>query len=148
MLATDKYWRAACEAIELPDLAADPALASDAGRAPRMPEIRERIARAIAAKPLAHWSARLREAGCIFSWFATPTEVQSDPQVVANGYLPRHPTHPDRAARRQPGAVRRDADRDPPRRARQGRAHRRGARGARHRRGRARAKLRAAGAIA
>jgi crotonobetainyl-CoA:carnitine CoA-transferase CaiB-like acyl-CoA transferase len=94
MLATDKYWRGACEAMELADLAADPALATDAGRAARMPEIRERITRAIAAKPLAHWSARLREAGCIFSWFATPTEVQSDPQVVANGYLPRHPTHP------------------------------------------------------
>ena len=38
--------------------------------------------------------ARLRAGGCIFSSFATPTEVQSDPQVVANGYLPRHPTHP------------------------------------------------------
>jgi len=94
MLATDKYWRAACLAMELSDLAADPALASDAGRAQRMPEIRERITRAIAAQPLAHWSARLRAAGCIFSSFATPSEVQSDPQVVANGYLPRHPTHP------------------------------------------------------
>src|SRR5262249_2154253 len=38
MLATDKYWRAACEAFELPDLAADPSLASDAGRAPRIAE--------------------------------------------------------------------------------------------------------------
>jgi len=94
MLATDKYWRAACLAMDLADLAADPALTSDAGRAPRIVEIRERIAAAIAAKPLAHWSERLRAAGCIFSWFATPTEVQSDPQVVANGYLPRHPTHP------------------------------------------------------
>jgi crotonobetainyl-CoA:carnitine CoA-transferase CaiB-like acyl-CoA transferase len=94
MLATDKYWRGACEAFELPDLAADAALATDAGRAPRIAEIRERITRAVAAKPLAHWAVRLRDAGCIFSWFATPTEVQSDPQVVANGYLPRHPTHP------------------------------------------------------
>ena len=73
MLATDKYWRGACEAMELGDLAADPSLTTDAGRAARMPEIRARITSAIAAKPLAHWSARLREAGCIFSWFATPT---------------------------------------------------------------------------
>jgi crotonobetainyl-CoA:carnitine CoA-transferase CaiB-like acyl-CoA transferase len=94
MLATDKYWKAACDALEAPELAADAALASDAGRAPRMAEIRERFTRAIAAKPLAHWMARLRAAGCIFSSFATPTEVQSDPQVVANGYLPRHPSHP------------------------------------------------------
>jgi crotonobetainyl-CoA:carnitine CoA-transferase CaiB-like acyl-CoA transferase len=94
MLATDKYWRAACEALELSDLAADPALASEAGRAPRLGEIRERIARAIAARPLAHWAAELREAGCIFASFATPSEVQRDAQVIANGYLPRHPDHP------------------------------------------------------
>ncbi|TMA35132.1 MAG: CoA transferase [Deltaproteobacteria bacterium] len=94
MLATDKYWKAACDALEAPELGADPALATDAGRAPRGLEIRERFTRAIAGKPLAHWMARLRAAGCIFSSFATPTEVQSDPQVIANGYLPRHPTHP------------------------------------------------------
>jgi crotonobetainyl-CoA:carnitine CoA-transferase CaiB-like acyl-CoA transferase len=94
MLATDKYWKNACEALEAPDFGADAALAGDAGRAARMAEIRERFARTIASKPLAHWTARLRSAGCIFSAFATPSEVQSDPQVVANGYLPRHPTHP------------------------------------------------------
>jgi crotonobetainyl-CoA:carnitine CoA-transferase CaiB-like acyl-CoA transferase len=94
MLATDKYWQKACEALEAPDFAADPALASDAGRAVRIGEIRERFARTIARQPLAHWSTRLRAAGCIFSYFATPSEVQSDPQVVANGYLPRHPSHP------------------------------------------------------
>ncbi len=94
MLATDKYWKPACEALEAPELAADPALRSDAGRAPRLLELRERFARTIAAKPLAHWSERLRAGGCIFASFATPSEVQSDPQVVANGYLPRHPTHP------------------------------------------------------
>jgi crotonobetainyl-CoA:carnitine CoA-transferase CaiB-like acyl-CoA transferase len=94
MLSADKYWQAACRALEAPDLADDPALAREAGRAPRTLELRERFARSIAAKPLAHWSARLREAGCIFSAFATPSEVQSDPQVLANGYLPRHPSHP------------------------------------------------------
>jgi crotonobetainyl-CoA:carnitine CoA-transferase CaiB-like acyl-CoA transferase len=94
MLSTEKYWKAACEALEAPDLAADPALHSNAGREPRMLELRERFARTIAAKPLAHWAERLRAGGCIFSWFATPSEVQSDPQVLANGYLPRHPMHP------------------------------------------------------
>src|SRR5262249_10510774 len=94
MMATDKYWQSACEALEAPELASDPALGSDAGRAPRIGEIRDRLTRAIASKPLAHWMARLRAAGCIFSSFATPTEVQTDPQVVANGYLPRHPNHP------------------------------------------------------
>ena len=94
MLSTDKYWQAACEALEAKDLAADPSLQSDAGRAPRLVEIRERFARNVASQPLAHWAERLRAAGCIFSFFATPSEVQSDPQVLANGYLPRHPAHP------------------------------------------------------
>jgi crotonobetainyl-CoA:carnitine CoA-transferase CaiB-like acyl-CoA transferase len=94
MLATDKYWRGACEALEAPDFAADPALATDAGRAARSAEIRARFARTVASQPLAHWTARLRSAGCIFACFATPSEVQSDPQVLANGYLPRHPSHP------------------------------------------------------
>jgi crotonobetainyl-CoA:carnitine CoA-transferase CaiB-like acyl-CoA transferase len=94
MLSTDKYWPAACEALEAPDLAIDPALRTDAGRAARALELRERFARTIAAKPLAHWAERLRAGGCIFSWFATPSEVLEDPQVRANGYLPRHPTHP------------------------------------------------------
>jgi len=94
MLSTDKYWKSACDALEAPELGADPALQSDAGRVPRLAEIRERFARNVASKPLAHWNERLRAAGCIFSYFATPSEVQSDPQVLANGYLPRHPTHP------------------------------------------------------
>jgi crotonobetainyl-CoA:carnitine CoA-transferase CaiB-like acyl-CoA transferase len=94
MISTDKYWKVACDALEMSDLGSDPGLASHEGRTPRLLEIRGRIATAIAAKPLAYWTERLRAGGCIFSSFATPTEVQSDPQVVANDYLPRHPIHP------------------------------------------------------
>jgi crotonobetainyl-CoA:carnitine CoA-transferase CaiB-like acyl-CoA transferase len=94
MLATDKYWRSACEALDCPDLARSPELESDAGRSTAKLEIRERLEQSIAAKPLEYWEPRLREAGCIFSKFASPTDVLSDPQVEANGYLPRHPKHP------------------------------------------------------
>jgi crotonobetainyl-CoA:carnitine CoA-transferase CaiB-like acyl-CoA transferase len=94
MLATQKYWKVACEALECPDLAQSPDLAGEAQRAARKDEIRERLTKSIASKPIAHWEPRLREAGCIFSKFASPTEVLEDPQVEANGYMPRHPTHP------------------------------------------------------
>ena len=37
---------------------------------------------------------RLRDEGCIFSFFASPPEVLADPAVVDNGYAMAHPTHP------------------------------------------------------
>jgi crotonobetainyl-CoA:carnitine CoA-transferase CaiB-like acyl-CoA transferase len=94
MMATDKYWQAACEALELSELGGDPSLHNDAGRAARAAEIRQRLVAAIASKPMEHWEKRLRERGCIFAKFATPLEVLSDPQVEANGYMPRLPGHP------------------------------------------------------
>ena len=128
MLATDKYWKAACDALEAPDLAADPALASDAGRAPRLPEIRERFTRAIAAKPLSHWM-RAAARGRLHLLLVRDTDRGAERPAGGRERLPAAPSEPShRAARREPGAVRRDADRDPPRGARQGRAHRRGAR--------------------
>jgi crotonobetainyl-CoA:carnitine CoA-transferase CaiB-like acyl-CoA transferase len=93
MMATDKYWQAACEALELPELGSDPALHSDAGRAARAAEVRQRLAASIAAKPIEYWEKRLRERGCIYAKFATPLEVLSDPQVESNGYMPRLPGH-------------------------------------------------------
>lgn len=94
MLATEKYWEAACEALDCADLAHDPDFATEEGRAARRDEIRRRLLEAVSKKPLAHWEQRLREQGCIFSKFASPLEVLADPQVEANGYLPRHPEHP------------------------------------------------------
>jgi crotonobetainyl-CoA:carnitine CoA-transferase CaiB-like acyl-CoA transferase len=91
MLATDKYWEVACEALECPDLVE---LTSDAERAEHRDAIRDQLTRRIASRPIAHWESRLRDAGCLFSKFASPEEVLDDPQVEANGYLPRHPTHP------------------------------------------------------
>ena len=37
---------------------------------------------------------RLSARDCIFSVTATPLEVLSDPQVLANGYFMEHPEHP------------------------------------------------------
>ena len=92
MLATEKYWAPGCEALEVADLI--PAHPDEASRTAHIDAIRERLRKSIAAKPLAHWEARLRAGGCIYSKYANPREVLEDPQTEANGYLPRHPTHP------------------------------------------------------
>ena len=61
---------------------------------------------------------RLHDEGCIFSFFASPPEVLADPAVVDNGYAMAHPTHPTLRLSAAPGAVRRRAPDDAPRRAR------------------------------
>lgn len=92
MLATEKYWEPALEALEARELLAE--FADADARRRGAAEIRARLEKQIASKPLAHWLERLAERGCIHAKFASPTEVLADPQVEANGYAPRHPTHP------------------------------------------------------
>ena len=93
MLATEKYWGRTCEALEAPDMATGEDFDSAQKRTERALEIRARFEKNIGSKPLAHWEERLRAGDCIYSKFATPTEVLEDPQVEANGYAPRHPVH-------------------------------------------------------
>jgi crotonobetainyl-CoA:carnitine CoA-transferase CaiB-like acyl-CoA transferase len=92
MLATGKYWQPACEALEAVALVAE--YDDDEKRRANAAEIRSVLETNIARKPLVHWEERLRARGCIFSKFASPPEILEDPQVEANGYLPRHPVHP------------------------------------------------------
>jgi crotonobetainyl-CoA:carnitine CoA-transferase CaiB-like acyl-CoA transferase len=58
--------------------------------------LREIFVATIGRKTLAELKAALSEHDTIFSALASPTEVLVDPQVEANGYMPRHPEH-DRA---------------------------------------------------
>jgi crotonobetainyl-CoA:carnitine CoA-transferase CaiB-like acyl-CoA transferase len=52
------------------------------------------VATAIAAQTLDELRTRLGAEDTIFSALASPLEVVDDPQVLANGYLAPHPTHP------------------------------------------------------
>ena len=49
------------------------------------------FAAAIAGLTKDEITARLGARGCIFSFFATPQEVLTDPAAEANGYLMDHP---------------------------------------------------------
>ncbi len=68
--------------------------ADDAERRAHWPELTPRFAAQIATQTREELEPRLREEGCIFSFFASPPEVLSDPAVVENGYAMPDPVHP------------------------------------------------------
>ena len=86
MLDGPGYWDRACRAFGFDNWLGQPER--------NVAESRSRFTETIASAPIAHWDARLRAEGGIFSKLATPPEVLDDPQVHANGYMPRHPGHP------------------------------------------------------
>ena len=53
-----------------------------------------RIREAFASQPLSHWRKCLGESGCVWTAVQTPLEIPEDPQAVANGYVPEHPSIP------------------------------------------------------
>ncbi len=93
MIDEQRYWPQASRALGLTDLTEK--YADRAVRKLAWPEIADRVQAAIGALDHDALGARLKAADCIFSFFATPTEVADDPAVVDNGYLMRHPEHPD-----------------------------------------------------
>jgi crotonobetainyl-CoA:carnitine CoA-transferase CaiB-like acyl-CoA transferase len=62
-VGSDAQWRACAEALDLPELAADPALATNAGRLAQRARVVERLAERLIAQPAAHWLRRLDTAG-------------------------------------------------------------------------------------
>lgn len=94
MLDPQRYWEPTCAALGLDDLIDDPAYASASQRAERAQELFGVFAKRIATFTLDELKARFSAHDTIWSTIASPVEVLEDPQVVANGYMPRHPAHP------------------------------------------------------
>jgi crotonobetainyl-CoA:carnitine CoA-transferase CaiB-like acyl-CoA transferase len=59
------------------------------------PQLVERIAVAVGSLDRGTLTEKLRAHDCIFSFFATPTDVLADRAVIDNGYLMPHPAQPD-----------------------------------------------------
>jgi crotonobetainyl-CoA:carnitine CoA-transferase CaiB-like acyl-CoA transferase len=93
MIDEQRYWPQVSQALGLTDLTGR--YADQLARRQAWPKIADRIQAAIGALDHDALGARLKAAGCIFSFYATPTEVAQDPAVVDNGYLMPHPEHPD-----------------------------------------------------
>jgi len=88
-VGSDGQWRAAAGALDLPQLAEDQTLATNAGRV----AARDRVAGAIAARvverPAAQWIARLTSAGVPCGLVRTVTEAMADlPASAVTGVAP------------------------------------------------------------
>jgi crotonobetainyl-CoA:carnitine CoA-transferase CaiB-like acyl-CoA transferase len=91
MLTSDRYWPQFCNALDRGDLIDHPDYNTFDKRA-HNEALYEVIARELASQPLAHWRDALSAAGCVFAPVQSPLEVADDPQSIANGYFPEHPT--------------------------------------------------------
>ncbi|MCW2529508.1 MAG: putative Formyl-CoA transferase, partial [Pseudonocardiales bacterium] len=91
MINEDRYWTTATDALGLTELGqkyADPV-----ERRAVWPELKAPFEEAIAQFSRDEIKARLSERSCIFSFFATPSEVLADQAVVENGYMMQHPNY-------------------------------------------------------
>jgi len=91
MLDEARYWAPTCRALGMPELVER--YPDDAERRQHWPELTTMFAEKIAGTSRDVLEPRLRDEGCIFSFFASPPEVLADQAVVDNGYAMVHPTH-------------------------------------------------------
>jgi len=93
--ASNKLFRALCEAIGRPELAADERFRSHRGRAAHRGEINAAVAAWVAERTCAEVLAALGPAGARLpcARVAAPDELLDDAQLAARGMLERHP-HP------------------------------------------------------
>jgi crotonobetainyl-CoA:carnitine CoA-transferase CaiB-like acyl-CoA transferase len=91
MMDDERYFAPTCRALGVPELIER--YPDDATRRPAWGELGQLFSSIISGLTWADVSGKLREEGCIFSLFASPTEVVEDRAVVDNGYLMAHPGH-------------------------------------------------------
>jgi crotonobetainyl-CoA:carnitine CoA-transferase CaiB-like acyl-CoA transferase len=77
----EKFWAGFCRAIDRPELAADPRFDTNAKRVDRRAELVPLLEAVFAARPMAHWLARLRREGVPAAPINTVDQVLADPQV-------------------------------------------------------------------
>jgi crotonobetainyl-CoA:carnitine CoA-transferase CaiB-like acyl-CoA transferase len=94
MLDPERHWAPTCRALGLEHLLERDDLATAAQRAEHNAELFPLFTETIGSHDLAELKARLSAEDTIWSTMASPVEVLDDPQVEANGYMPRHPGHP------------------------------------------------------
>ena len=86
-LTTDAHWQRFCEQLELPDLFADPALASNQQRVDARRTLLPRLAEEIGVRGTADLVTRLERAAVPFAQVKRPDELFDDPHLIASGQL-------------------------------------------------------------
>jgi crotonobetainyl-CoA:carnitine CoA-transferase CaiB-like acyl-CoA transferase len=93
-VASDKLWEALCEALERPDLAADPRYASNALRVANRATLEPLLMETFRRKPWPEWEKKLGAAGVPCAPVRTLEEVREDPQCEVREMFPEvvHPS--------------------------------------------------------
>ncbi|MGW5381314.1 CaiB/BaiF CoA transferase family protein [Nocardia sp. NPDC003963] len=86
-IGNDAMWQRFCAVVDLPDLAADPDLADNAGRRAHRPRITRAVAERIATRTAAEWLRIFGEIDVPAAPVQSLSEVVRDPQVRARGAL-------------------------------------------------------------
>src|SRR5262249_1347095 len=87
MLEADRHWPQLCQLVGCPPPADDPRFSDQAARTQNVAACTEALDVAFAKHPLEHWRDVLGDAEGTWAVIQKPTELPSDPQVVANGYI-------------------------------------------------------------
>ncbi|TQL68703.1 crotonobetainyl-CoA:carnitine CoA-transferase CaiB-like acyl-CoA transferase [Nocardioides albertanoniae] len=86
-IGNDGLWQRFCEVVDVPDLAADPALCDNAGRRAQRERITTSVAPLLQRRPAHEWLARFNDAKIPCALVQSLSEVTKDPQVEARGAL-------------------------------------------------------------
>jgi crotonobetainyl-CoA:carnitine CoA-transferase CaiB-like acyl-CoA transferase len=84
---SDKQFQALCRVIDRPDLAQDPALATNAQRVAARPGLVGRLAESLREHRAGELSARLEAAGIPYAPIVRPEQLLDDPHLKASGGL-------------------------------------------------------------
>ncbi|MFO6453084.1 MULTISPECIES: CaiB/BaiF CoA transferase family protein [unclassified Aeromicrobium] len=95
-VGNDQMWTRFCAVLDLPDLAADTALADNAGRRAQRPRITAVVSERLATRTAAEWLEALAAADVPAAPVQSLSEVATDAQVVARGSLLPVPDSEDR----------------------------------------------------
>jgi len=88
MLQPDRFWPDLCRHIGREDLITDERYASGMARFMNRKECVQELAQTFAARTLAEWRETLAAVEGVWAPMQSAREVGSDPQAIANGYLP------------------------------------------------------------
>lgn len=89
LLQADRFWPDFCARIERPDLLTDERFTDAKARFVNRRECVAELRATFGSQPLEHWKERLADFDGVWDVFQSALEVHDDPQVTANGYLPK-----------------------------------------------------------
>ncbi|MGJ7484090.1 CaiB/BaiF CoA transferase family protein [Variovorax sp. LT2P21] len=84
---SDKQFQTLCRVIDRPDLATDPALATNAQRVAVRPELLRHLGETMAHRGIAELSTQLEAAGLPYAPITRPDQLVDDPHLLASGGL-------------------------------------------------------------